>query len=95
MLKALYECIISYFLWYNLYKDTIENEGFVLNPYNKCTTNKIINGKQFTVQWYVDDNKFTHVSKGVITGVIDIKKKHFRELVVSRGKKNTLLDMEI
>ena len=64
-------------MWYNLYNGTLEKEGFVLNINDKCTENKIINGKQCTIQWYMDDNKLTHVSDEVITGVIDIIKKHF------------------
>ena len=74
MLKALYGCIESALLWYNPYKDKLEKEGFVLNTYAKCTANKMINGKQCTIQWYVDDNKVTHASEDVIIGVIYIKK---------------------
>ena len=43
-----------------------------MNPNEKCTTNKMINGKYCTIQWYVDDNKVTHVSEDVIIAVIDI-----------------------
>ena len=43
----------------------------------------------------MNDNKVTHVSEDVITGVIDITKKHFGELVVSCRKKHTFLGMEI
>ena len=28
-------------MWYNIYKDTMEKEVFVLNPYDKCTANKL------------------------------------------------------
>ena len=49
-----------------------------MNPYGKCTENKITNGKQCTIQWCVDNNKFTHVSDNVITVVVDIKKKNWR-----------------
>ena len=95
VLKSLYVCIESALLWYNLYKDNLEKGGFILNPYDNCNVNKIINGKQCTVQWYVYYNKVTHVSEDVITGVIDITKKHFREVFVSRGKKHSFLGMEI
>ena len=54
--KSLYVYIDPPLLWYNLYKDNIEQEGFELNPYDKFRTTKIINGKQCTTQWYVDDN---------------------------------------
>ena len=82
-------------MWYNIYMYNMEKEGFVFNPYGKCTANKMINGKQCTIQWYADDNKVTHVSEDVITRVIDITKKSFGELVVSRGNKYTFLDMDI
>ena len=71
MLKALYKRIKYALPWYNLYNDTLENEGFVLNYYDKCTANKMINDKPCTIQLYVDENKVTHVSEGVIAGVIN------------------------
>ena len=53
----------------------------------------MINGKQCTIAWYVNDNK---IDKGVVTHVIDILKSHFRDhLVVSRGKRHRLLGMDI
>ena len=64
-------------MWYNLYKDNLEKEGFVLNPFDKCTANKMIDYKQCTIQLYVDDIKVTHVNEDVITGVIDITRKKF------------------
>ena len=95
VLKALYRCIYSALVWYNLYKDTLENGCFVQNPYEKFTANILINGKQCTTQWYVDDNKVTHVSEDMITGVINITKKHFEAFVFSHRKKHTLLGMDI
>ena len=44
------------------------------------TANKIFNGKQCIIEWYVNDNKVTHVIEDMITGVIYITKKHFVEL---------------
>ena len=43
----------------------------------------------------MDENKVTHVSEDVITGVIYITNKHFGELVVSCGQKHTFLGMWI
>ena len=62
-------------IWYNLYTYNLKKEGFLLNPYEKFMANKTINVKQCTSQWYVDNNKVTHVSYYVITGVINIAKK--------------------
>ena len=57
---ALYGFIESLLQWYILFKSTLEKEG-VLNPYDLCVSNKIIDGKQFTIYWYVDDKKISHI----------------------------------
>ena len=54
VLQAIYGCIESALRWYELYSETLSKEGFVINPYDKCVANKIINGKQCTIVWYVD-----------------------------------------
>ena len=66
-----------------------------MNPHEKCKYNKIINGKHCIIQSYADENKGIHVSEDVITGVIDITKKNFGELVMSQGKKGTFIGMDI
>ena len=40
VLRAIYGCIQSAKLWYELYVDTLEKMGFQLNPYDKCVANK-------------------------------------------------------
>ena len=49
LLKALYGCIRSAMLWYELFAVTLKGMGFVLNPYDLCVANKIIDGKQCTI----------------------------------------------
>ena len=44
----------------------IEGVGFQMNPYDACMANKMINSKQFTVVWHVDDLKASHVSLDVL-----------------------------
>ena len=58
LLKALYGCVKSALLWYEIFTTTLQNLGFKLNPYDKCAANKVIDGKQFTISWHVDDNKY-------------------------------------
>ena len=55
--KALYGCMQSALLWYDTFKGCLESLGFTLNPYDPCVTNRIVNGNQCTVVWYVDDTK--------------------------------------
>ena len=69
--------------------------GFELNPYDKCVANKIINGKQCTMTWYVDDNKLSHKDPAVVTEVLEEISKHIGNLTITRGKKHTFLGMNI
>jgi len=45
LLKALYGCIQSALLWYELFSGTLQGMGFSLNLYDPCIANKVINGK--------------------------------------------------
>ena len=66
-------------------------EGFQINLCDKCVANKIINEKQCTIAWHVDDNKLSHVGSKVVTEVIDLMKVHFGDLTITRGKAHTFL----
>ena len=70
LLKALYGCVQSALLWYELFSGTLQGMGYKLNPYDTCIANKMVNGKQCTVAWYVDDNKISHMDPTVVTEVI-------------------------
>ena len=37
--------------------NNLRKYGFNINLYNLCVDNKVINGKQLTELWYVDDLK--------------------------------------
>ena len=70
VLQAIYGCIESALLWYNLFKSTLEGMGFTINPYDRCVANKIVNGHQCTVVWYVDDAKVSHKDPQVVKDVV-------------------------
>ena len=40
--------------------------GFVVNPYDPCIANKIVDGHQLTLQWHVDDLMISHVDMSAI-----------------------------
>ena len=42
-----------------------------MNEYEECTFNKMVDGKQCTIQFHVDDLKLSHVKQGVLDGIID------------------------
>ena len=53
-----------------MYAETLEKEGFVINPYDRCVANKVINGEQCTIVWYVDNNKVSHKDPKVVDDII-------------------------
>ncbi len=67
MQKALYGLLRSALLFYNKLVADLESNGFVLNPYDSCVANKIVNGKQMTVCWHVDDLKVSHCDPAQVT----------------------------
>ena len=91
VLRALYGCIQSALLWYNLFTETPQDMGFVINPYDRCVANKTVNGKQLTIVWYVDDCKISHEDPTVVTELINNLKKQFGDLKVSRGRTHNFL----
>lgn len=69
--------------------------GFELNEYDKCVANKVINGEQCTIVFYVDDNKISHKDPKVLDGIIDKLSEILGKVTVSRGKKHDFLGMDI
>ena len=72
VLRAIYGCMESSLQWYKLYSGTLTEKGFKLNQYGICVTNKLANGKQCTLVWYVDDNKVSHMEENVVEDFIDV-----------------------
>ena len=95
MLQETYGYIELALRWYELCSEALEKEDFVINPYDWCVTNQEINGKQCTIVWWADGNKVSHVDPLVVTHVIELKKSHFGELTITRGKKHVFLGMNI
>ena len=93
--KALYGCMKSAIIWYETFCGTLKDLGFKLNPYDPCVANKLVDGKQLTIAWFVDDNKISHVDPKVVDWLIaEIEKKHDK-MTVCRGNKHVFLGMDI
>jgi hypothetical protein len=69
--------------------------GFTLNPYDQCVANCMIEGKQCTIAWYVDDTKISHVDPNVVMRIIQELEKHFDKMTVARGREHVFLGMHI
>ena len=49
VLREIYGCIESPLLWYNIYASTLKGLGSKINPYEMSVSNKMIDGKQYTL----------------------------------------------
>ncbi len=98
MVKALYGLIIASLLYYKKFKKDIETIGFKVNPYDPCVANRLVNGKQHTVTWHVDDLKSSHVDPKVNDTFLEWLKKKYAddnigEVKATRGHKHDYLAM--
>ena len=60
MNKALYGLLKSALDFYLKLRGELEEQEYVINPYDPCVANKMIEGSQHTVIWHVDDLKCSH-----------------------------------
>ena len=95
LIKYLYGCMEYALLWYDLYSKTLKSPGFLINPYDRYIANSTIQYNQFTIAWYVDNNKVSHVDEEVNTRIIEKISERFGNLTVSREKKHKFLGMDI
>ena len=96
VLKALYGMLVSAMLFYRKLRADLENYGFEINPYDPCVANKMVNGKQLTISWHVDDLKASHMDSKVIDEFLQwIKDTYGKigEVKVTRGKIHDYLGM--
>jgi hypothetical protein len=69
---------------------------FDIYHYDPCVANKIVNDKQFTVTWHVDDLRLSHVEEKEVTNTIDwFKSIYGEDTRVSRGKKHDYLGTDL
>ena len=97
--KALYGMLQSALLFYRKLCRDLENVGFVVNPYDPCVANKMVEGSQLTVVWHVDDMKISHQKKKCVDKFIEWAKSMYEDKVgkvkASSGKVHDYLGMEM
>ena len=98
VLKAIYGMLQAALLWYQKFRTDLESEGYVFNPYDSCVANKVINGKQHTVVFHVDDLKCSHVDAKVNDNFLkwlNTKYGEMSEVKAHRGKIFNYLGMKL
>jgi Reverse transcriptase (RNA-dependent DNA polymerase) len=98
LLKALYGTLKAALLFWKLLSNKLISWGFVINPYDWCVANKMIDGKQCTIGWHVDDLKISHVDpkvNDIIIGLINNEFGQEAPITVTRGKEHDYLGMTL
>ena len=96
MLKALYGTLRAARLFWIKLSGVLKSWGYTINPYDACVANKIINGKQCTITWHIDDLKISHVDHKVVEAFVSDLQTEFGKLgdiSVSRGSRHDYLGM--
>ncbi|CAJ1943974.1 unnamed protein product, partial [Cylindrotheca closterium] len=65
VLRAIYGMLQSSLLFYNQFQSDLEAKQFVFNLYDLCVANKVVNEKQQTVRFHVDDLMSSHMDPKV------------------------------
>ena len=95
VIRAIYGCIESALQWYKLFTTTLKDMGFTINPYDKCIANKLVNGSQLTIAWYVDDCLASHVDGAVLDDFAANMVKEFGDMTITKGSNHDFLGMKI
>jgi hypothetical protein len=97
--KAMYGTLNASLLFWQKLSGTLRDDmGFAVNPYDWCTMNKLVNGKQCTILWHVDDIKVSHVDPQVVTDILKEINDWYGEiapLTETRGPVHEYLGMTI
>jgi hypothetical protein len=73
---------------------SLTKQGYKINPYDGCMVNKVVNGKQVTICFHIDDCKISHKSFAVIDDTIAWLRSEYKsifedgsgQMKVHRGK---------
>jgi hypothetical protein len=68
--NALYGTMVASLLYYRKFVKRLTDIDFIINPYDPCVANKIVEGKQMTICFHVDDCKLSHRKKTVVDRMI-------------------------
>jgi hypothetical protein len=95
--------MVEILLYYRKFVNSLMDIDFVINPYDPCVTNKIIEGEQMTICFHVDDCKFSHRKNKVMDSMIEYIRQEYDSIfedgsgamTVSRFKIHKYLGMTL
>ena len=84
LLKAIYGTLEAALLFYKKLRRDLEDEGYKVNSYDPCVANKIIQGKQHTIMWHVDDLMASHIDAKVNQQFIEWVKSKYEDKLLEK-----------
>ena len=96
--KAIYGTLNASLLFWLKLSGSLEKLGFKMNTYDWCCMNKMVNGKQLTILWHVDNLKISHVDPSVVMQLLNEINNEYGKilpLTVTRVKRPDCLGMAI
>ena len=94
--KALYGMMRAALLFYKRLRSDLEDMGFVVNPYDPCVANNMVDGEQMTVCWHVDDLKISYRYEDMVTAfAVEMENIYGENTTISRGRVQYYLGIEL
>jgi hypothetical protein len=93
--------MVASLLYYRKFVKILTDIDFIINPYDPCVANKIIEGEQMTICFHVDDCKLSNRKNTVMDRMIGYLRQEYDSIFedgsgamsVSRGKIHKYLGM--
>ena len=98
LVKAVYGTVLAAIIFYNKLSKHLVDHGFVMNDYDLCTFNKMVDGEQLTIQFHVDDLKASHKEQSVLDDFLNDLRTEFGqedELAETKGLVHEYLGITI
>jgi hypothetical protein len=101
--NALYGTMVASLLYYRKFVKSLMDIDFVINPYDPCVANKMIEGDQMTICFHVDYCKLSHHKTKVMDSMIEYLRQEYESIsedgygamTVRRGKIHKYLGMTL
>jgi hypothetical protein len=95
--------MVASLLYCRKFVKSLTDIDFIINPYDPCVSNKIIEGEQMTICFHVDDCKLSHHKKTCMDQMIGYLRQEYDSIfedgsgamTVSRGKIHKYLGMTV
>ena len=94
--KDIYGTLEASLLFWGKNSKSLEEMGHQRNKYDWCVMNKIIDNKQCTIIWHIDDLKTSHIYPAIVSSVladIDAEYGKIAKMTTTRGKVHKYLEM--